>query len=160
MITISSVEDGLWSSINCILPQLKEEKMKKIKITLMFGSICLLFASCKRISPEIDVNGYEYLSFESTYGYKLSPSVNPKDILKKVHQSERIKGPMKGAAVNEFTFVNSNISDTLRVCIYRDGNKSTHFSINEDWCRKNIENYPKDNNFPNAFFESKEPLLP
>ena len=131
-----------------------------MRTLLIIGSICLLFASCKRISPEIDVDGYEFLSFESTYGYKLPSSTNPKDILKKINQSERIKGPMKGAAVNVLTFVNKNISDTLRVCIYCDGEESTHFFINEDWCRKNIADYPKDNNFPGAFFESKEPLLP
>ena len=136
--------------------------MTKLRLHIILAIACLglLLPGCKKTTADIDIDNYEFVSFKSAYGYNLPPSANPKDILKKINQSERIKGPMKGAAVNVLTFVNKNISDTLRVCIYCDGEESTHFFINEDWCRKNIADYPKDNNFPGAFFESKEPLLP
>ncbi len=132
----------------------------RLHIILAVACLGLLLYGCKKTTADIDIDNYELVSFKSAYGYKLPPSINPKDILRKVSQSERIKGPMKGATVNVLTFVNRKNNDTLDVCIYSDGDESTHFSINEDWCCNNIVGYPTDNNYQHAFFESKEPLLP
>lgn len=135
--------------------------MGKLRLHIILAVACLglLLPGCKKTTADIDIDNYEFVSFKSAYGYNLPPSINSKDILRKVSQSERIKGPIIGAFVNMVTFVNRNNNDTLDVCIYKDGDESTHFSINEDWCRKNISGYPTDNNFQHAFFESKEPLL-
>ena len=136
--------------------------MAKLRLHIILAIACLglLLPGCMKTTADIDIDNYEFVSFKSAYGYNLPPSANPKEILRKVSQSQRINGQMKGAAVNLFTFVNRNNNDTLDVCIYKDGDESTHFSLKEDWCRKNISGYPTDNNFQHAFFESKEPLLP
>lgn len=109
--------------------------MAKLRLHIILAIACLglLLPGCKKTTADIDIDNYEFVSFKSAYGYNLPPSANPKEILSKVSQSERINGQMKGAAVNLFTFVNRNNNDTLDVCIYKDGDESTHFSLKEDW---------------------------